>query len=70
MLDDGSLLASLNREMNERVLSKYKAVIDVSYRVFYKDNYNRKVGTLTDEFTVNGTRTVKRNDVLINLVNN
>lgn len=70
MLDDGSLLASMNREMNEKVLSKYKSVIDVSYRVFYKDPYNRKVGTLTDEFTINGTRTVKRNDVLINLVNN
>lgn len=70
MLDDGTLLATLNREMNELVLSKYKAVIDVSYRVFYKDSYAQKVGTLTDEFTINGTRTVKRHDVLINLVNN
>ena len=70
LLDTPDLLGKLNDIVTREVIDKFKAIIDIKYKVYFKSEYNQKVGILTDEFIINGKRTIKIHDVLVRLVNN
>ena len=70
LLDTPELIPNLNEVVQREVIDKFKGIIDISYTVKFKSVYNQKSGILTDEFVINGKRTVKIHDVLVRLVNN
>ena len=63
------VLARLNSDCTTQIINKYKHLIDISYKMYYVDDYARLTGTLRDEFKINGYRTIKRHDVQFNLTN-
>lgn len=68
-LNEPAKISEFESRVNEKIINKYKSIIDVTYKCYFANEYDEATGTLTDEITIKGSGTVKRHDLKVYLAN-